>query len=277
MSDHLVNEEKNREHSPGEKFYTREVAAQYETLRQNDRYWTWENDVVDHCLRTFQVADKIADCPVGTGRFMDIYARYGLQVLGIDISPDMLNEAGKKVEATGLAGRVELIQADASSMALEHPVAEALVCFRLLHLISDNNLDDLIKGLSAIPSRYIFLQQFSVKDYNPGRVAGRVLHAIGSGEISFVRKLKYVYRTLRALIAALLGPREAPSANQHKENTFCDVTYAHPLPRILAAFAQHGFLMKDSFDFRDNAHLMGESGCYLSMVIVMQKAPPLGR
>ena len=245
MSDHLVNEEKIRERSPGEKFYTREVAAQYETLRQNDRYWAWENDVVDHCLRMFQVVDQIADCPVGTGRFMDIYARHGLRVLGIDISPDMLTEAGKKVEANGLAGRVELIQADASSLALDHPVAKALVCFRLLHLISDKNLDEVVRGLAAIPTQYIFLQVFSVKDFNFRRVAGRVAHAIGSGEISFARKLKYVYRTLRALIAALLGPREAPAANQHKENTFCDVTYAHPLPRILAAFAQHGFIMKD--------------------------------
>lgn len=276
MRNDLVKEE-NREHSPGEKFYTREVAAQYETLRQNDRYWAWENDVVDHCLRAFHVDEKIVDCPVGTGRFMDIYGRHGLQVLGIDISRDMLNEASKKVAATGLEGQVELIQADASTLALDHPVAKALVCFRLLHLISDKGLDEVVRGLTAIPSQYIFLQVFSVKDFNFRRVAGRVAHAIGSGEISFVRKLKYVYRTLRALIAALLGPREVPSANQHKENTFCDVTYAHPLPRILAAFAQHGFIMKDSFDFRDNAHLMGESGCYLSMVMVMQKAPPLGR
>lgn len=272
-----TNKEINREHSPGERFYTREVAAQYESLRQNDRYWAWEDGIVEQCLRTFQVVDRIADCPVGTGRFLDIYARHGLRVFGIDISPDMLNEAGKKVAVSGLAGRVELIQADVSSMALDHPVAEALVCFRLLHLISDKNLDDLIKGLAAIPSRYIFLQQFSVKDYNPKRVAGRVLHAIGSGEIGFVRKLKYIYRTLRSLVAAFVGLRETPSANQHKENTFCDVTYAHPLSRILDAFARHGFIMKDSFDFRDNAHLMGESGCYLSMVMVMQKAPRVGR
>lgn len=277
MRDNVVTEERNREHSPGEKFYTREVAAQYETLRQNDRYWAWENDVVDRCLYKFQVDTRIADCPVGTGRFMDIYRRHGLQVLGIDISQDMLNEASKKVQAAGLEGRVELMQADASALALDQPVAKALVCFRLLHLISDKNLNDVVEGLVAIPSHYIFLQVFSVKDFNIRRVTGRVAHAIGSGEIGIVRKLKYVYRTLRALFAALFVPRETPSAHQHEENTFCDVTYAHPLPRILSAFAKGGFYMADTFDFRDKTHLMGESGCYISMVMVMQKAPSVDR
>lgn len=273
MSEDFMKTVSKREHSPGEKFYTREVAAQYEALRQNDRYWTWENEIVDHCLRTFQVGDQIADCPVGTGRFMDIYARHGLRLLGIDISADMLEEARTKVEAAGMAGRVELIKADASSMGLDQPLTKALICFRLVHLIFDSNLNGVVKGLAAIPSQTIFLQVFTVKDFKPGRVAGRVLHALGSGEISIVRKLKYVYRTLRALAVALIGPRRAPAVNQHEQNTFCDVTYAHPLSRILSSFAQHGFQLKDSFDFMDNAHLMGESGCYISMVVVLQKSP----
>ena len=231
MRDDLVKDEINRERSPGEKFYTREVASQYEMLRQNDRYWAWENDVLGNCLRTFQVDEKVADCPVGTGRFLDIYGRLGLRVLGIDISIDMLNEAGKKVGPAGLEGRVELVQADASSLALDHPAAKALVCFRLLHLISDKNLKEVVRGLVAIPSDYIFLQVFTVKDFNLHRLAGRVAHAIGSTEIGLGRKLKYIYRTLRALVSALLGPREVTPVNQHEENTFCDVTYAHPLSR----------------------------------------------
>ena len=271
MSEDFVKIVSKREHSPGEKFYTREVAMQYEALRQNDRYWNWENEIVDHCLGTFQVGDQIADCPVGTGRFMNIYARHGLRLLGIDISADMLEEARTKVETTVMAGRVELIQADASSMGLDQPLTKALICFRLLHLISDSNLNGVVKGLAAIPSQTIFLQVFTVKDFNPGRVAGRLLHALGSCEIGVAKKLKYVYRTLRALGAALIGPKQAPAANQHKQNTFCDVTYAHPLSRILSSFAQHGFYMKDSFDLRDHAHLQGESGCYISMVLVLEK------
>lgn len=271
MSEDFVKTVSKRAHSPGEKFYTREVAAQYEALRKNDRYWTWENEIVDHCLGTFQVGDQIADCPVGTGRFMDIYARHGLRLLGIDISADMLEEARTKVETTSMAGRVEFIQADASSMGLDQPLTKALICFRLLHLISDSNLNGVVKGLAGIPSQTIFLQVFTVKDFNPGRVAGRLLHAVGSREIGVVRKMKYVYRTLRALGAGLIGPRQAPAASQHKQNTFCDVTYAHPLSRILSSFAQHDFHMKDSFDLRDSAHLMGESGCFISMAIVLEK------
>jgi len=276
MENSSMKDEGCREKSPGEIFYTSDVAVQYETLRQNDRYWAWENDIVDQCLRTFNVNGRVADCPVGTGRFIGIYGGRGLQVLGIDISKDMLDEASKKIAVSGLENQVELIQADVSNLALDFPVVNALVCFRLLHLISEKNLREVVSGLAAISSQYIFLQIFSVNDFNIRRVVGRVIHAISSSEIGFVRKLKYIYRTLRVMAVAKLGPKEVPSANQHKENTFCDVTYVHNLSNILVNFESHGFSMVDSFDFRDNAHLMGESGCYLSMVLVMKKTNSLG-
>lgn len=272
MSENFVNMESKREYSPGEKFYTRQVVEQYEALRQNDRYWAWENKVVDHCLGAFQVGDRITDCPVGTGRFMDIYARHGLRLLGIDISPDMLEEARTKVDAAGMVGRVELIQADASSFRQLQRPTNALICFRLLHLISDSNLDGVVQGLAALPSQTIFLQVFTVKDYKFERVAARVLNALRSSEIGIVRKLKYVYRTLRGLGMALISPRRLSAVNQHEQNTFCDVTYSHPLSRILYSFAHHDFHMQDRFECRDKDHLMGESGCYISMIVVLNKS-----
>lgn len=275
MREKLANK-KNRDRSPGEKFYTREVAAQYEKLRQNDRYWAWENSVLNHCLNTFKITEKIADCPVGTGRFMDVYERHGLKLLGIDISPDMLSEAAKKIEAAGMRGRAELIQADVSTLALDYPVAKALVCFRLVHLISRKSLGEVIRGLVKIPSEYIFLQAFTVKDFNYRRVARRTASAIGSEEINFINKLKYVYRTFRALIAGLLGSERASSKSQHEENTFCDVTYTHSLPRILDLFSQHGFTMQYSYELRDEAHLNSESGCNISTIMVLHKAPAVG-
>jgi hypothetical protein len=270
VSDQFFQDIKARSRSPGETFYTREVAAKYEELRKNDRYWSWENDILDQCLRAFGDLREIADCPVGTGRFMDIYASHNLRVVGIDISTDMLEEAGNKINASGMEGRVQLVEADISNLALREPVAEALVCFRLLHLISDNNLDDVISGLAMIPSRHIILQQFSVKDYNIGRALRRVFHALFS-KISLTRKIKYICRTLRDMIVGGLGLRPVSVFSRHKKNTFCDVTYSHSLARVLNAFARRGFIMKCIFDFKDNEHLMGESGSYLSVIIVMEK------
>lgn len=268
-------EKASGDYSPGEMFYTRKVAEQYEAIRQNDRYWSWENGALNHCLDLYCTAGRIADCPVGTGRFMEIYSQRDLPVLGIDLSQAMLDEAEKKAEAIEHMHQVELIQGDVSSLTLDHPVARALVCFRLLHLISDKRLDEVIKGIATIPSEYIFLQIFSVRDFNIRRVAGRVTHAMLSKEIRVLGKLKYGYRTLRALIGALSAPSEAPSTYHHEKNTFCNVTYSHCLPRILECFAQHGFSKRDSIELRDNAHLTCESGCHVSMVMVMHKGWPV--
>jgi len=265
-----------RQQSPGEQFYTREVAAQYENLRKDDRYWLWENEIVERYLHESSDVNSVADCPVGTGRFFDIYSRFSFPVVGIDISEDMLAEAKNKVPNGKAAGRYNLIKADVSKFSGGVPVASDLICFRLLHLISEDNLDDLVAGLSAISSRRVLLQQFTVKDYNIRRMARRLLNAICSEKIGAVRKLKYLYRTLRALIELPFKFRKTHGF-KHKKNTFCDVTYSHRLSRVLREFARHGFFLRSSYDCLDKDHFMGESACYLSMIVSLEKAADVGR
>jgi len=275
MSNYIPKDQ-NVDYSPGEKFYTQKVASRYDELRKNDRYWIWENTVLDQCIEMIQTADKIADCPVGTGRFMDIYKKYGLRVLGMDISRDMLNEASKKVADLTLTGGVELIQADISTLTLDRPIANALVCFRLLHLISHNRLSDVINGLASIPSKYIFLQIFLVKDVNLRRTLYRVLSAVRSDKINLITKLKYLYRTIKAVIVNSLFRRQVPSFNKHEENSLCDVMYSHTLSSIITTFEQNSFTLKRCFELRDDVHLRSESGCYLSTIVVLKKESLIG-
>lgn len=261
----------NTELSPGEKFYTKEVAENYEKLRKADRYWSWENKILMHCLEKYSINGKVADCPLGTGRFLDIYLMHELNILGIDISPNMLRIAREKVDNSYLKDRVELIQADASELSFDNPISNSLVCFRLLHLISCRRLNDVVRGLAAIPSEYIFLQVFLLKDFDFRRVMQRLFYAICSREINFVSKLKYIYRTLRSSVAYSLGYNKPNSTAKHELNTLCDVTYSHHLSSVLKAFRANDFTMIDSFDLKDTDHLMRESGCSISMVLVMKK------
>ena len=55
----------------------------------------------------------ILEVASGTGRVLLPLAEAGFDVVGIDISPEMLSIARDKVAAAGVASRVELIQADA--------------------------------------------------------------------------------------------------------------------------------------------------------------------
>jgi hypothetical protein len=259
-------------HSPGETFYTHDVATQYEALRKNDRYWEWENQILEKCMLALKVDEIVADCPVGTGRFFDIYSRKQLQVWGIDISEDMLREAEKKIAGTALASRTKLTQTDVSTLEMDNPAAQALVCFRLLHLISDEQLSTIVQGLSKIPSQYIFLQVFGLKDYSIKNVVRRIGYALASGDITFIRKLKYVYRSLRAQAGKFIKKTAPKPVKSHEKSTFCDTTYSHDINTVLKAFSLHGFVKTTQFDFMDKGHLMGESASYLSMILVLENA-----
>ncbi len=63
----------------------------------------------------------------GTGRVLVPLAQAGFSVVGIDLSPAMLEVAQTKVQAAGVGHRVELIQADALSLNLGRRFPLALV------------------------------------------------------------------------------------------------------------------------------------------------------
>lgn len=271
MKSDLNNSAQIKEQSPGETFYTHNVAEQYELLRKSDRYWDWENKIIDKCLMLVRDGAVVADCPVGTGRFFGAYGRHHLEVLGIDISADMLREAEKKIFDSGLTGKTRLMQADVSNMQLKFPQADALVCFRLLHLISEKNIDDIVAGLSKLPSQYVFLQIFAVKDYDPRSVVRRIMSTLRSNNIGLVRKLKYLYRTIRSIAVYIFGIRRNRVVKAHELDTFCDVTYSHNIKNVLSMFASYGFEKVEQYDLLDKDHMMGESGANVSMILVMKK------
>ena len=66
-----------------------------------------------------QAGARVLEVACGSGRLLVPLARDGLHVVGIDISPPMLALARAKLEANGLAGTAELIQADMRSFRLQ--------------------------------------------------------------------------------------------------------------------------------------------------------------
>jgi SAM-dependent methyltransferase len=90
----------------------------------------------------------ILELACGTGRALLPLARQGHQVTGVDISPEMLAIARRKVEAEGLADRVTLVEQDMRRLALDGRFNLAFVAVNsFMHLLT---ADDQVAALSLI-------------------------------------------------------------------------------------------------------------------------------
>ena len=80
----------------------------------------------------------MADVATGTAAVaMSIAWRHGSRVIGIDQNEAMLARGRERVAATGLDGRVELVQGEAEALPLEDASVDALVHTYLLRYVDD--------------------------------------------------------------------------------------------------------------------------------------------
>ncbi len=87
-----------------------------------------------------RAAGPILEVACGTGRVLVPLARAGFEVVGLDVSPAMLEIARAKVEAAGLQARIRLVQADARSFALGERFGLAVVALNsFMHFVEDGD------------------------------------------------------------------------------------------------------------------------------------------
>ena len=79
--------------------YTGDVAAGYDKKRESQKKWHDEDRIIKEYLSDLPSMTKILDIPIGTGRFIPYYQERKFQVIGADVSSDMLAEASMKVES----------------------------------------------------------------------------------------------------------------------------------------------------------------------------------
>src|SRR5271157_3951015 len=80
--------------------YGSQEAENYEIERMKEPLWFEEELFISEYFSQ-NSPDKVLDIPVGTGRFIPNY-RNVTQVIGIDISENMLNQASNRMLAEGL-------------------------------------------------------------------------------------------------------------------------------------------------------------------------------
>lgn len=186
-------------------------AETYEALRINEPLWHFENAAVEHYFATHAPA-RILDLPVGTGRFLHCFPRDS-DVLGIDISEHMLAEAQRKRDALGMT-HVRLQKGDVFALGEDDETFDAIVCFRLLHLLPPDRLVAALKELRRVLKGTLIAQAY---------VHGTPLRRITS------RALRFAGR-----ISGLLRPQHPLRSPQHIE------AWNHTLAQFESAFSEAG-------------------------------------
>lgn len=97
----------------------------YDEFMKNVDYHEWTSKVEDIFRKYGKNPKTIADLACGTGGVTNILAAHGYQVIGVDISEDMLYVAREKARKSGL--QVPYICQDISELSLHHPV-DAILC-----------------------------------------------------------------------------------------------------------------------------------------------------
>jgi len=107
-------------------------------------------------LREFLVnaSGTILDIPVGTGHFIPLYEALGLNVIGMDVSSEMMNQARVKAPETNF------VYGDILQIPLPDLSVEVAVCIRLLSLIDTDEMASAIKELGRVASHFVI---FSMK------------------------------------------------------------------------------------------------------------------
>jgi SAM-dependent methyltransferase len=149
------------------------------------------------------------DVPLGTGRFLDHYARRGLRVYGLDISNDML-----RVAQGGGTRPIAMLQADTERIPLRDGAVDYVVCARLLNWVPAPVFKTILSEFCRVARCGVLIEvrvvrQLSISELarsfgldvvtGPGALSMSIIRTVQKGVISRLRAIKRtVLRRARA-------------------------------------------------------------------------------
>ena len=137
--------------------YDAKRAATYERLRVEQQEWVRELQIIGAAVVAMPGGSTVLDIPVGTGRFLPLYADRGLRVVGIDLSADMLREARKKgTDARLLTGNIQhdLVQAVGGFV-------DFTVCLRLYNWLTPREAEAATTQLLRVTRQAVWIGLWS--------------------------------------------------------------------------------------------------------------------
>ncbi|HEU5208565.1 MAG TPA: class I SAM-dependent methyltransferase [Longimicrobiales bacterium] len=113
--------------------YTHKQAAGYDEKRRRQLAWHRENDLVRNWSETVPRGSRVLDIPCGTGRLFPIFFARGLQVVGADLSENMLAQVPDEYRSSRLLEGLDT--GDATDLDYEDRSFDYVVSLRLFHLV----------------------------------------------------------------------------------------------------------------------------------------------
>jgi SAM-dependent methyltransferase len=128
--------------------YYGDSVEEYEAMRRIDPMWDREQELVEEFVSRLKTAPRILDAPIGTGRFLEIYANHKAQVTGLDLSIDMLQTSTTAAESVGVG--LETHHGSILQLPFEDGRFDGVICFRLFTWFNETNISTAIGQLARI-------------------------------------------------------------------------------------------------------------------------------
>ena len=191
--------------------YSGDRAANYDRDRVDSSEWRREQDTVENFLEAIGLGrgDVVLDVPVGTGRFLDLYAKHGCHVLGLDISDDMLKQAVTRADQAQLDA--DLRVGDITNIDAADSSAKVVVCVRIFNLLEFTVFRRALAEVARVSDGYVIAGIQIRRERGSNRS--------GFSSIPILRKLRV---------------RE-PRSDQKSRTTS-----PHPEGRVMQQFRKHG-------------------------------------
>lgn len=124
------------------------LAGFYDRIMGDNDYEAWADYFVKMFARMGEQPGTILDLACGTGVITCLLARRGYEMIGVDISPEMLMEARARAEASGLDPAPMFINQDLRQLDL-YGTSDAAVCsFDGFNYIPPDELADVFRRVS---------------------------------------------------------------------------------------------------------------------------------
>ena len=201
-----------------------------------------EFEALDRFLNDVNPGERILDLPFGIGRFAPLYSRRGAEVVGIDISPDMLAEAAADPAVDELGPT--LITADAEQIPLADGSVDYVVCMRFINWLPPETRENVLREFHRVARRGLIVQVRLHEVYPAGGFAVRLARSTLANAPDVARA---AIRPGRAALSRLLrGPREPGPPRKG---------YSTPEPQDFdRLLARHGFEIRSRARVHEDVH-----------------------
>jgi ubiquinone/menaquinone biosynthesis C-methylase UbiE len=140
--------------------YRGEEAHRYEALRTNDaaarRKWGREFAAIETIAASLPPASRVLDMPCGTGRFLPLLAARSAQLVGGDISLDMMRHA--PLHSTPRSCRPGLVSCEAEQLPFRDGAFDYVLCMRFFNLVPPDVAAAVLKELGRVSRKGVFIQ-----------------------------------------------------------------------------------------------------------------------